>query len=586
VNARLPSLLAIAAIALAPLLLPDYYVTLMNYIGLASLVTLGLVLLTGVAGLTSFGQAAFVGLGAYATAVITTRYGWSPWLGLAVGLALTAAVALFLGFITLRLSDQYLPLGTIAWGISIYFAFGNLLFLGQHSGIPGIPPLSLFGWTIDTAWRLYLAIWLVVVLALLAARNLLDSRIGRAIRTLNGHTKMAESFGIDTGRLKIVVFVYSALLASLAGWLYAHFLRYVSPSPFGINAGIDYLFMAVIGGSGHIWGAVVGAAVLTLLQEWLKDFLPHLLGHNGNYEIIVFGLLVILLLHRTGDGLLPFLARMLPSGERSRAPATAASLPRRPRPVKGESLLVIDRISKNFGTLIAVNELSFELKVGDIVGLIGPNGAGKSTVFNLTTGLQPATAGSIRFCGQRIERMGGREIAKLGIARTFQHPNLLTDLSALENVAIGAHLRGQSGLIAASLRLDRAEEARLRDEAARQLERVGLGSHLYDSAGSLPLGSQRILEIARALCADPLLLLLDEPAAGLRHLEKQALAALLRDLRDGGVSILLVEHDMNFVMGLADRVLVMEFGRQIAEGAPQAIQSNPAVLEAYLGGAT
>ena len=583
-NARLPVLVAIAAIAVAPLLLPDYYVTLMNYIGLASLVTLGLVLLTGVAGLTSFGQAAFVGLGAYATAVISTKYGWSPWLGLAVGLTLTAVVALFLGFITLRLSDQYLPLGTIAWGISIYFAFGNLVFLGQHSGIPGIPPLSLFGWTIDTAWRLYLAIWMVVVLALLAARNLLDSRIGRAIRTLNGHTKMAESFGIDTGRLKIIVFVYSALLASLAGWLYAHFLRYVSPSPFGINAGIDYLFMAVIGGSGHIWGAVVGATVLTLLQEWLKDFLPHLLGHNGNYEIIVFGLLVVLLLHRTGDGLLPFLARILP-GEHSGRPATTAPLPGRPRPVKGESLLVIDSICKNFGPVRAVNEVSFNLNAGDIVGLIGPNGAGKSTVFNLTTGLQPATAGSIRFRGERIERLGSREIAALGIARTFQHPNLLTDLSALENVAIGAHLRGQGGLIAASLRLERAEEARLRDEAARHLERVGLGAHLHDPAGSLPLGSQRILEIARALCADPLLLLLDEPAAGLRHLEKQALAALLRDLRDGGVSILLVEHDMNFVMGLADRVVVMEFGRRIAEGAPQAIQSNPAVLEAYLGGA-
>lgn len=576
-------MIAIAAIAAAPLLLSDYYIILMNYIGLASLVALGVVLLTGVAGLTSFGQAAFVGLGAYATAVMTTRYGWSPWLGLAIGLAITATAALLLGFITLRLSDQYLPLGTIAWGISIYFAFGNLVFLGEHSGIPGIPPLFLFGWIIDTGWRLYLVIWLAVLLALLGVRNLLDSRIGRAIRTLNGHAGMAESFGVDTGRLKIIVFVYSALLASLAGWLYAHFLRYVSPSPFGINAGIDYLFMAVIGGSGHIWGAVAGASILTLLKEWLKDFLPHLLGHNGNYEIIVFGLLVVLLLHRTSGGLMPFLIRMLPSGQRLDRPMAAAPLPQRPQPARGDTLLVLDHVSKSFGAVDAVSELSFELKAGGIVGLIGPNGAGKSTVFNLVTGLLPATAGSIAFRGQPIEHLSSREIAARGIARTFQHPNLLAERSALENAAIGAHLRGTGGMIAASLRLERAEEARLRDEATRQLERVGLGANLHDAAGSLPLGSQRVLEIARAMCADPLLLLLDEPAAGLRHLEKQALAALLRDLRNDGVSILLVEHDMNFLMGLADRVLVMEFGRLIADGSPHAVQSDPAVLEAYLG---
>ncbi len=581
---RAPLLLAIAGLAAAPLLLTEYYVTLMDYIGLAGLVTLGLVLLTGVAGLTSFGQAAFVGLGAYATAVVTTTYGGSPWLGLAAGLTLTAIVALFLGFITLRLSDHYLPLGTIAWGISIYFAFGNLELLGEHSGMTGIPPLAVFGWTLNTAWRLYVAIWLVMVFAMLAASNLLDSRVGRAIRTLRGHTRMAESFGVDTGRLKIVIFIYSALLASLSGWLYAHFLRYVSPSPFGINAGIDYLFMAVIGGAGHVWGAVVGAAVLTLLQEWLKDFLPHLLGHNGNYEIIVFGVLVILLLHRTSDGLLPFLGRAVANGDHKGRPAPTRPLPRRPRPARGEPLLSIDGVSKNFGALLAVNNLSFDLKTGEIVGLIGPNGAGKSTLFDLATGLLTASAGTIRFRGASIERLNGRDIAKLGVGRTFQHPNLLADMSVLENAAFGAYLRGKSGLIAASLRLDRAEEACLRDEAARQLERVGLGAHLHDAAGSLPLGSQRILEIARALCADPLLLLLDEPAAGLRHLEKDALAALLRELRDDGVSILLVEHDMQFVMGLADRVVVMEFGRRIAEGAPREIQNDPAVLEAYLGG--
>ncbi|MDA8251259.1 MAG: branched-chain amino acid ABC transporter permease, partial [Rhodospirillales bacterium] len=331
-NPRLWPLGALIVIAAAPLLLAEYYVTLMDYVGLAALVTLGVVLLTGVAGLTSFGQAAFVGLGAYATAVITTAYGGSPWLGLAVGLALTALVALFLGFITLRLSGHYLPLGTIAWGISIYFAFGNLEFLGRHSGLTGIPALSLFGWEVDSGTRMYVAIWLVVACALLAAGNLLDSRAGRAIRTLRGHVRMAESFGIDTGRLKIFVFVYAALLASLSGWLYAHFLRYVSPSPFDINAGIDYLFMAVIGGAGLVWGAVAGAAIVTLLQDWLKDLLPHLLGRSGNYEMVVFGLLVVLLLHRTGEGLLPFLVRRVGDGARRARPPPAPPLSRRQRP--------------------------------------------------------------------------------------------------------------------------------------------------------------------------------------------------------------------------------------------------------------
>lgn len=584
-NPRLALTLAIAGFAAAPLVLPEYYVVLMDYIGLAGLVTLGLVLLTGVAGLTSFGQAAFVGLGAYATAVVTTAYGGSPWLGLAAGLAVTAVVALFLGFITLRLSDHYLPLGTIAWGISIYFVFGNLEFLGRHSGMTGIPPLTLFGWSLDTAWRMYLAIWLTLVLALLGAANLLDSRPGRAIRVLRGHIRMAESFGIDTSRLKIVVFVYSALLASLSGWLYAHFLRYVSPAPFSVNAGIDYLFMVVIGGSRYVWGAVAGAAVMTLLQEWLKIAVPHLLGRDGNYEIIFFGLLVVLLLHRTSDGLLPFFDRLAARNGGSGKPAKACPLPRRPRPTPGERLLTLDGVAKHFGALAAVNGLSFELAAGEIVGLIGPNGAGKSTAFDLTTGVLTADSGTIRFRGKNIERLNGREIARLGIARTFQHPNFVADMSVLENATVGAHLRGRGGLIAASLRLDRAEEASLRGEAAYQLERVGLGAHLYDSADSLPLGSQRMLEIARALCADPLLLLLDEPAAGLRHMEKDALAALLCDLRDEGVSILLVEHDMKFVMGLADRVVVMENGRRIAEGVPKAIQRDPAVLEAYLGGA-
>jgi ABC-type branched-subunit amino acid transport system ATPase component/ABC-type branched-subunit amino acid transport system permease subunit len=574
---------AVLLLIIAPLVLPEFYVTLLNYTGLASIVALGLVLLTGAAGQMSFGQAAFVGIGAYTTAVLTTRYDVSPWLSLPAAIALTAVIALFLGFITLRLSGHYLPLGTIAWGIAIYFLLGNLEWLGKYSGIAEIPPLTLLGVRFGDGRTFYYLIWAATLLALLAARNLLDSRSGRAIRTLKARTIMAESFGVDTARLKIVVFVYAAVLASLSGWLYAHFLRFISPQPFGVNASIDYLFMVVIGGSTEVWGAVTGAALLTFLREWIRDLLPKVMEQSGNFEIVVFGLIVVVMLHRTRDGLASYVARLIPHDMKRMLPVTAEPLPTRGQPRYGEPLLELRSVSKWFGALAAVKEVSFEMRAGEILGLIGPNGAGKSTVFNLMTGVLPAGDGQIVFRGERIEHLTGREIARRGVARTFQHVNILPAVSALENAAVGAHLRGREGVLASSLRLDRAEERRLRYEAARRLDQVGLRRRTFDAAGTLPLGSQRMLEVARALCADPVLLLLDEPAAGLRYLEKKALGELVQTLRRSGLSILLVEHDMEFIMGLVDRLIVMNFGEKLAEGSPQEIQAKPAVIEAYLG---
>jgi branched-chain amino acid transport system permease protein len=576
---------AVAFLAFPLLPLPDYWFVQLGYIGLYATVALGLVLLTGVAGLTSFGQSAFVGIAAYTTAWMCTRLGISPWMTLPFAMALTCGGALLLGMLTLRMSSHYLPLATIAWCLAINYAVANLDVLGKFDGIVGIPTLRVGNAEIASAREMFYPVWAVAIGGGIALANLLDSRIGRAMRALKEGGLMVEAMGISAFRYKLVVFLVAALYAAMAGWLFAHFQRTVNPSPFGIKMGIEFLLMAVVGG-GSIGGAFVGAAIVKGVEDQLQMLLPALFGASGSFEVIVFGAALIVVLKFMPQGVWPALRARLPVAGARTFPTLDSpidELRKRQLQPPGQPLLAVHAISKDFGGLVAVDNVSFTLRTGEILGLIGPNGAGKSTTFNLISGVVGASRGDVLFRGVSIKGAGVRRIAAHGISRTFQHAKLIPDMTVLENVALGAHSRTEAGLVRAVFRFARDEEASIRAEAMRHLRRVGLAEVAHQPASTLALGQQRLAEVARALCADPELLMLDEPAAGLRYAEKAALADCLAQLRRQHMSLLLVEHDMEFLMKLVDRVVVMNSGTFLMEGTPAQVQASAAVRAAYLG---
>lgn len=567
-------------VALLSFVVPSYWLTLLIYVGISALVCIGLCVMTGSAGITSFGQAAFVGLGAYTTALLTTGFALSPWLSLPASIAVTVAMAFVIGWITVRLSGHYLVLGTFAWSIGLFYVFANVGVLGGYNGISGLP--SLFLGSGDERIAFNILVWAFVAVVLLISANILDSRPGRAIRSAPSPA-MAESFGIDTSRYKLIVFVLAAASAGLAGWLQAHFLRFVNPNPYHLNASVEYLFMTIIGGVSSLIGALAGSMIVVVAKSWLQGALPGLIKVSGNYEIVAFGAIVLLLLHFAPRGITAALPRSLRLYAKLAPGSTAASLRSVEKPEPGKEILRIDNASKNFGGLRAVDNVSLNIRAGEIVALVGPNGAGKSTLFDMISGLSPLSSGTIVLLDQPVGGLTARAIAQRGLSRTFQHAHLRADMTVLENVALGGHLRSSNGVLHAALRLDRSEENELLSEAAGHLKRLGLDGLNDEPAGALALGQQRIVEVARALMADPIIVLLDEPGAGLRFQEKQHLASVIRDMQRVGIAVLLVEHDLAFVTQIADRLIVLDFGTKIADGTASEVTRDRRVIEAYLG---
>jgi branched-chain amino acid transport system permease protein len=482
-----------------------------------------------------------------------------------------------------RLKGHFLPLSTIAWQVALYILAGNLVGLtGGHTGLTDLPPLLLLGLPLDNTFRYAFLGLFLLVLSVLALQNLRESRLGRALLALRGDALAAASFGVDPAGLRLKAFLLAGVMAGLAGFLYAHFLRFVNPTPFSLEASIKYLVMAVAGGVGAIPGVLLGAALFTGLEDWLKDLLPLFLGRQGNYETIAYGLVLAAILILAPRGLWPLLARYLPQKE-GRLPQEAPLPLKSPSGARGEVVLEAQGLRKAFGGLLAVSGVSFTLRRGEILALIGPNGAGKTTVFNLITGAIPPDGGRVFLFGREITGLPPYRIHPLGLGRTFQHPHLFPELSVLENVALGTYARTRAGFPQVLLGLHRKEEGRALALAYQALKRVGLESLALEKAERLPAGQQRLLEIARVLASGAEVLLLDEPGAGLRAGEKRELAHLLRSLSREGYTILIVDHDMDLIMGLADRVVVMNYGEKIAEGTPKEVQKDPLVRAAYLG---
>ena len=567
----------LAAVALAPWVSPNaYIVQVLAFAGLNVMMATGLNLLMGFAGQVSLGHAGFYGLGAYLSGVLGARFAVSPWVGMPLAAVVTGLLALIVGIPTLKLKSYYLAMATLGIGVVLHLAFVQLYWwTGGSSGLAGIPPFDAGPLKFTSDLSHYYLIWAFAGAGLWLAWNLVNSGVGRVLRALGDSEVAAEAMGVDTALEKRRMFVLSAVYASIAGSLYAHYITVISPEIFSFLFSVVLVLMVAIGGIGRFWGPVLGALLLTVLPEYLRRY--------GDYEVPLYGLTLIVVMLFLPRGI----AGMLDRRARALAPdALVAAAPVRvTASARGGRLLEARGLTKFFGGVRAVHDCSFEVHAEEIKAIIGPNGAGKTTLFNLITGVYAPSAGEVWFRGQRINGLPAHAVARLGIGRTFQNVELFASLSVVENVMVGCVRRAPDRFLDAILGR-RRQAAADRDRLARALgclAVVGLESVAHVPAGSLPFGKQKLVEVARAVAGEPELLLLDEPAAGLNSTEKVEMIGLIGRLRELGIAVLIIEHDMRLVMGVSDRVVVLNYGETIAEGTPAEVQANPAVITVYLG---
>jgi len=613
-------LLLLGALLLAAPLARGYTLYTWALAGVYVVAAIGLNLLTGYAGQISLGHAGLLAIGAYGSALLVTRLDWPLVLSIPAAGLLTGLVGLVLLIPALRLTALYFAIATLGFGAAVAQLLPNWSSLtGGHQGLR-VPKLALLTGS-DAERYALLAVAAMLMIAL--AYNLVRSHLGRAWLAMRDHEPAAQALGIHPPKLKAYAFLVSAFFTGIAGGLYAHLVGYISPGDFHLGISITLFAMIAVGGLATIPGAVLGAVFLSLLPHWLSATreLSQVLYGAALVAVVVFlpygiwGQLLVgyyrlrfsderwaergrALLARLQRAVRPLTARWVLRASSS-APADLAVGPRtrtqtQPQPPEPERsprrgegpLLEVEDLTVRFGGLKALDAVSFAVQEGEIVGLIGPNGAGKTTLFNVISRFCPPTSGRIALGGEDLLKLRAHQLIERGVVRTFQNVGLFPYLSVLDNLLVGEHRRFRSGLLSVGLGLPRTrrEERALRAQAERRLAEFGLLMLKDAYVWALPYGTKKLIELLRALLAEPRLLLLDEPVAGMSQEERERIAQLIRRARDeGGVTVLLVEHDMSFVMGLCDRVVALSFGKVIAEGRPEEVAAHPAVVEAYLG---